>query len=230
MFLAVCGPLIYKTTPWSCFLSAPGDILISEIFLLLEIHLNLYTGYNSWNIWSFEESLLTGQEKFSILQRKYILLTPFMTMHVLRRNQASADFLTECENGHFLSIEPTGKITQLARKGIIWTSTRCSRAWTVNKPSKSTEVCAVCLLFWHFPHLSTIWKFSRYILCTRMWRPGESFNKDLTRTVFSSHCSFCRWLLLLNWMVKFILSRLGHSTPTLVVLCAFGCWGREMQA
>ena len=157
-------------------------------------------------------------EKNVQCRRETIYCWPlFMTMHVLHKNQASADFPTECENGHFLSIEPTGKITQLARKGIIWTSTRCSRAWTVNKPSKSTEVCAVCLLFWHFPHLSTIWKFSRYILCTRMWRPGESFNKDLTRTVFSSHCSFCRWLLLLNWMVKFILTRLGHWTPTLVL-------------
>ena len=103
----VCVPCCLWT-PWSCFLSAPGDILNSEIFLLLEIHLNLYKGHNSWNIWSFEESLLTGQEKFSILRRKYKLLTPFMTMHVLRRNQASADFLTECENGHFLSIEPIG--------------------------------------------------------------------------------------------------------------------------
>ena len=72
--------------------------------------------------------------------------------------------------------------TQLARKGIIWTSIRCSRAWTVNKPNKSTVVCAVCLLFWHFPHLSTSWKFSRYILCTRMWRPGESFNKEWCKT------------------------------------------------
>ena len=125
--------------------------------------------------------------------------------------------------------------TQLARKGIIWTSTRCSRAWTVNKPNKSTVVCAVCLLFWHFPHLSTIWKFSRYILCTRMWRPGESFNKDKTWTVFSSQYSFCWWLLFLKWMVKFILNtnRLGQwpLDPNIgFVLHAFGRWGRKIQA
>ena len=151
-----------------------------------------------------------------------------MTMHVLRKSQASADFLTECENGHFWSTELIGKITQLARKGIIWTSTRCSRAWTVNKPNKSTVVCAVCLLFWHFPHLSTTWKFSRYILCTRMWRPGESFNKEWCKTHENSFFFAMQFLSVAS--LELDGKRFGHLIPTLALSFALKCsWWKNIQ-
>ena len=67
--------------------------------------------------------------------------------------------------------------TQLARKGIIWTSTRCSRAWTLN----SQQAEQINRSSPHSPHL-------RYILCSRMSRPAK--NKKISSP---KHLLFTFW-------------------------------------